>query len=192
LSETAHRTKNTNKNKNKIYVEPVQTATRDLEGKKTMITGETPAKKRENNKRKAKVINNRKEAKDLIAKLKDLKEFKEFAIEDTTYEEKEIEGEIASKQINGEEVSKALITGVEHKKEQKYKLRKDKKKVETVIRNIEREWKLSETDIEIKGPWTHSKTPGFKRADLRYTELLKTLQEIEKEERETKKRNKHE
>ena len=108
------------------------------------------------------------EARILIAKLKDLGNCIEWLAEDHKLEEIEIDSEIFDLERAGEIAPYTLWQQSRQAKEEIKSNREQREKVKRVIRGIEREWDISEEEIEAIGPWQDSLDNYRSRVDLSY------------------------
>jgi len=108
------------------------------------------------------------EARILIAKLKDLGNCIEWLAEDHKLEEIEIDSEIFDLERAGEIAPYTLWQQSRQAKEEIKSNREQREKVKRVIRGIEREWDISEEEIEAIGPWQDSLDNCRSRVDLSY------------------------
>ena len=108
------------------------------------------------------------EARILIAKLKDLGNCIEWLAEDHRLEKIEIDSEIFDLERAGEIAPYTLWQQSRQAKEEIKSNREQREKVKRVIRGIEREWDISEEEIEAIGPWQDSLDNYRSRVDLSY------------------------
>ena len=108
------------------------------------------------------------EARILIAKLKDLGNCIEWLAEDHKLEEIEIDSEIFDLERAGEIAPYTLWQQSRQAKEEIKSNREQREKVKRVISGIEREWDISEEEIEAIGPWQDSLDNYRSRVDLSY------------------------
>ena len=108
------------------------------------------------------------EARILIAKLKDLGNCIEWLAEDHRLEKIEIDSEIFDLERAGEIAPYTLWQQSRQAKEEIKSNREQQEKVKRVISGIEREWDISEEEIEAIGPWQDSLDNYRSRVDLSY------------------------
>ena len=108
------------------------------------------------------------EARILIAKLKDLGNCIEFFAEDQRLEKIEIDSEIFDIERAGEIAPYTLWQQSRQAKEEIKNNQEQHEKVKRVIRDIEREWDISEGEIGAIGPWQDSLDNYRSRVDLSY------------------------
>ena len=108
------------------------------------------------------------EARILIAKLKDLGNCIEFFVEDQRLEKIEIDSEIFDIERAGEIAPYTLWQQSRQAKEEIKNNQEQHEKVKRVIRDIEREWDISEGEIGAIGPWQDSLDNYRSRVDLSY------------------------
>ena len=104
----------------------------------------------------------------MIAKLKDLGNCIEFFVEDQRLEKIEIDSEIFDIERAGEIAPYTLWQQSRQAKEEIKNNQEQHEKVKRVIRDIEREWDISEGEIEAIGPWQDSLDNYRSRVDLSY------------------------
>jgi len=119
------------------------------------------------------------EAKELVAELKDLKNWIEFIVEDNNSDQRDKNIEILAAEYRGEEPDTRIveeIRGLQAKSE------KDKEEVVAIQRIIDAfatQWGINLEEIDPIGPWQRSEETG-EGVDLSYTELFKRLRAIER------------
>ena len=125
---------------------------------------------------KKSLITNKKEAKELLAQLEDLKGFKKFVIE-----ELEIDHFVKN-------TTKNTTEGGEASEKQLQNQKKELQQIKTISEKIVQKWNIQAKEIRPLGPWTATRTQGDKVVDLSYTELTEKLHHLkkEKEYKETK------
>ena len=117
------------------------------------------------------------EAKELVAELKDLKNWIEFLIEDNNIDQRGKNIEILEAQYRGEEPDQRIVEEI---RDLQYKRDKDKEEVKAIQRIIgafAAKWGINSEEVVPIGPWQRSEETG-EGVDLSYTELFNRLKAI--------------